>query len=167
MKNQEKEKIRCTIRVTGCAGGYDPETPGYWPIHNHKILIDILDQGSKKGNEKSVLEKLNQGEFTIELDEEQDGIETLKKLFNKENVIKAVTGSSDLAPGILLSRFLDNLQHAVHMECFEIYVEEYGRVIDEDDDDEYQEYPNNINEDAFDEIISGGGKDIVFEKLEN
>jgi len=160
MKNQEKEKIRCTIRVTGCAGGYDPETPGYWTIHNHRILIDMLDQGSKEGNEKLVLEKLNKGEFTIELDEEQEGIETLEKLFNKENVIEAVTGSSDLAPGILLSTLLDNLQHAVHMQCFEIYVEWYG-------DEECQEYPNNINEEAFDEIISRGGKDIVFEKLEN
>jgi hypothetical protein len=158
MKSQNQEKIRCTIRVTGCAGGHDPETPGYWSTHNHKILIDILDQGSKKKNEKSVLKNLNEGEFTIKLDEKQEGIETLKRLLNKENVIEAVKGTSDL------STLLEDVQHAVHTTCFNIYVNEYG---EESDEDEYQEYPNNINEEAFDEILSRGGNDIVFEKLKS
>jgi phosphopantothenoylcysteine synthetase/decarboxylase len=135
------------------------------------ILIDILDQGSKKKNEKSVLKKLNKGEFTIELDEEQDGIETLKKLFNKKSVIKYFEDAltSDLAPGIILSKFLNDLQNSVRDCCFNIYVEEWGRVNDDDDDDD-SEYPNNINEDAFDETIrghSGGYKTIVFEKLKS
>ncbi len=163
MKNQGEEKIRCTIRVTGCAGGHDPETPGYWSVHDHKILIDILDQGSKKKNEKAVLEKLTKGKFTIELDEEQEGIKILKRLLNKKNVIEAVDGSLalDLSPKILLSSFLDNLQDSVEECCFlYIYVSEYGRADNVD-----QEYPNNINGQAFADIIRRGGKDIVFERL--
>ena len=171
MKKENQEKIRCTIRVTGCTGGHDPESP-QWPTHEHMILIDILDQGSEEGNEKSVLENLNKGEFTIELDEEQDGIEKLKKLFNKKSVIKYFEDAltSDLAPGIILSKFLNDLQDSVRNRCFNIYVMEWGNGNDDDDGDDDSEYPNNINEDAFDETIrghSGGYKTIVFEKLEN
>ncbi len=163
-KREGQEKIRCTIRVTGCTGGHDPESP-QWPTHDHKILIDILDQGSKKKNEKLLLEKLTKGKFTIELDEEQDGIETLKELFNKENVIEAVEELSalKLAPGIILSKFLNNLQNSVRACCLEIYVMEWGILSDDEDEDEEEEYPNNINEDALYEIIRSGGKDIVFD----
>ena len=156
----KKENLRCTIRVSACTGGNDPETPGYWDTHDHKISIDILDQGSKEENEKSVLEKLYEGEFTIELDENQDDIESLKRLFNKNNVIKAVENEKDL------SNFLDNLQSSVYTKCWDIYVRTYG-VASDDDDDSYGDYPNNINEEAFDEIMNDLGSDIVFEVKES
>jgi hypothetical protein len=166
MENQEKN-IRCTISLTTCAGGYDPETPGYWDLNEHEILIDILDQGTKEENEKLVLEKLNEGEFTIELNEGQDGIEEIKKLFNKENVIEAMKGSltSELAPGIILSNFIDDLRSDLEDCCFDIYVMEYGR---EDEEDEENEYPHNINEEAFSDIWSGFCKyNINFEELKS
>ena len=167
MKNQNQEKIRCTISLEGCAGGHDPETPGYWDLHKYGIIIDILEQGSKEGNEKSVLENLSKGEFTTSLsgDFSQDGIKRLREVFNKENVIKAMEGTltSDLAPGILLSGFLNDLRDDIKDCSFDIYVEEGGN----DDGDDDSEYPNNINEDAFDDIWERLPNGIVFEKLEN
>ena len=163
----KKENLRCTIRVSACTGGGDPDTPGYWDTHDHTILIDILDQGSKEENEKSVLKKLYEGEFTIELDEEQIGISGLKKIFNKKSIIKEVEDASDIHyfDKTKLETILDSLQSSVYSLCWDIYVTTYGEK-DEDEDD-YSEYPNNINEEAFDEIMNDLGSDIVFEVKES
>ena len=162
MKKVNKENIRCTIRVTGCAGGHDPETPGYWDTHNHEILIDILDQGSKEENEKSVLKKLYEGEFTIELDEDQLGIEDLEKIFNKKSVIKEVKDVSEIHyfDKTVLETVLDSLQSSVYDLCWDIYVKTYSK--EDDEDGNHWDYPNNINEEAFYDVMEGLGSDIVF-----
>jgi hypothetical protein len=174
----KKENLRCTIRVSACTGGGDPDTPGYWDTHDHTILIDILDQGSKEENEKSVLKKLYEGEFTIELDEEQIGISGLKKIFNKKSIIKEVEDASDIHyfDKTKLETILDSLQSSVYSLCWDIYVTTYGTKKLEDDADinldeikrrVFSEYPNNINEEAFDEIMDDLGSDIVFEVKES
>ena len=165
----KKENLRCTIRVSACTGGGDPDTPGYWDTHDHTILIDILDQGSKEENEKSVLKKLYEGEFTIELDEEQIGISGLKKIFNKKSIIKEVEDASDIHyfDKTKLETILDSLQSSVYSLCWDIYVTTYGAKDEDEDEDDYSEYPNNINEEAFDEIMSDLGSDIVFEVKES
>ena len=165
----KKENLRCTIRVSACTGGGDPDTPGYWDTHDHTILIDILDQGSKEENEKSVLKKLYEGEFTIELDEEQIGISGLKKIFNKKSIIKEVEDASDIHyfDKTKLETILDSLQSSVYSLCWDIYVTTYGEKDEDEDEDDYSEYPNNINEEAFDEIMSDLGSDIVFEVKES
>ena len=165
----KKENLRCTIRVSACTGGGDPDTPGYWDTHDHTILIDILDQGSKEENEKSVLKKLYEGEFTIELDEEQIGISGLKKIFNKKSIIKEVEDASDIHyfDKTKLETILDSLQSSVYSLCWDIYVTTYGAKDEDEDEDDYSEYPNNINEEAFDEIMNDLGSDIVFEVKES
>ena len=165
----KKENLRCTIRVSACTGGGDPDTPGYWDTHDHTILIDILDQGSKEENEKSVLKKLYEGEFTIELDEEQIGISGLKKIFNKKSIIKEVEDASDINyfDKTKLETILDSLQSSVYSLCWDIYVTTYGEKDEDEDEDDYSEYPNNINEEAFDEIMNDLGSDIVFEVKES
>ena len=165
----KKENLRCTIRVSACTGGGDPDTPGYWDTHDHTILIDILDQGSKEENEKSVLKKLYEGEFTIELDEEQIGISGLKKIFNKKSIIKEVEDASDIHyfDKTKLETILDSLQSSVYSLCWDIYVTTYGERDEDEDEDDYSEYPNNINEEAFDEIMNDLGSDIVFEVKES
>ena len=165
----KKENLRCTIRVSACTGGGDPDTPGYWDTHDHTILIDILDQGSKEENEKSVLKKLYEGEFTIELDEEQIGISGLKKIFNKKSIIKEVEDASDINyfDKTKLETILDSLQSSVYSLCWDIYVTTYGAKDEDEDEDDYSEYPNNINEEAFDEIMNDLGSDIVFEVKES
>ena len=169
--SDKKENLRCTIRVSACTGGGDPETPGYWDTHNHEILIDILDQGSKEENEKSVLKKLYEGEFTIELDEEQLGIEDLEKIFNKKSVIKAVEDASEIRyfDKTVLTTVLDSLQSSVYDLCWDIYVTTYSESSDDDEDveDLYCEYPNNINEEAFYDVMNELGSDIVFEVKES
>jgi hypothetical protein len=170
--SDKKENLRCTIRVSACTGGGDPETPGYWDTHNHEILIDILDQGSKEENEKSVLKKLYEGEFTIELDEEQLGIEDLEKIFNKKSVIKAVEDASEIRyfDKTVLTTVLDSLQSSVYDLCWDIYVTTYSESSDDDEDDgddDYSEYPNNINEEAFYDVMNELGSDIVFEVEES
>ena len=166
--SDKKENLRCTIRVSACTGGGDPETPGYWDTHNHEILIDILDQGSKEENEKSVLKKLYEGEFTIELDEEQLGIEDLEKIFNKKSVIKAVEDASEIRyfDKTVLTTVLDSLQSSVYDLCWDIYVTTYSESSDDEDDD-YSGYPKNINEEAFDDVMNKLGSDIVFEVEES
>ena len=165
----KKENLRCTIRVSACTGGGDPDTPGYWDTHDHTILIDILDQGSKEENEKYVLKKLYEGEFTIELDEEQIGISGLKKIFNKKSIIKEVEDASDINyfDKTKLETILDSLQSSVYSLCWDIYVTTYGAKDEDEDEDDYSEYPNNINEEAFDEIMNDLGSDIVFEVKES
>ena len=165
----KKENLKCTIRVSACTGGGDPDTPGYWDTHDHTILIDILDQGSKEENEKSVLKKLYEGEFTIELDEEQIGISGLKKIFNKKSIIKEVEDASDIHyfDKTKLETILDSLQSSVYSLCWDIYVTTYGEKDEDEDEDDYSEYPNNINEEAFDEIMNDLGSDIVFEVKES
>ena len=165
----KKENLRCTIRVSACTGGGDPDTPGYWDTHDHTILIDILDQGSKEENEKSVLKKLYEGEFTIELDEEQIGISGLKKIFNKKSIIKEVEDASDIHyfDKTKLETILDSLQSSVYSLCWDIYVTTYGEKDEDEDEDDYSEDPNNINEEAFDEIMNDLGSDIVFEVKES
>ena len=163
--SDKKENLRCTIRVSACTGGNDPETPGYWDTHNHEILIDILDQGSKEENEKSVLKKLYEGEFTIELDEDQLGIEDLQKIFNKKSVIKEVKDVSEIHyfDKTVLQTVLDSLQSSVYDLCWDIYVTTYSKEDDEDDEDgNHWDYPNNINEEAFYDVMNGLGSDIVF-----
>ena len=165
--SDKKENLRCTIRVSACTGGGDPENPGYWDTHNHEILIDILDQGSIEENEKSVLKKLYEGEFTIELDEEQIGIRGLKMIFNKKSVIKEVEDASEIRyfDKTVLKTVLDSLQSSVYDHCWDIYVTTYG--LDEDDDYNSGEYPNNINEEAFYDVMNELGSDIVFEVKES
>ena len=165
--SDKKENLRCTIRVSACTGGGDPETPGYWDTHNHEILIDILDQGSKEENEKSVLKKLYEGEFTIELDEEQLGIEDLEMIFNKKSVIKAVEDVKLFSFRTKLESVVDSLQSSVYDLCWDIYVTTYSESSDDEDDDNYSEYPNNINEEAFYDVMKGLGSDIVFEVEES
>jgi len=162
--SDKKENLRCTIRVSACTGGGDPETPGYWDTHNHEILIDILDQGSKEENEKSVLKKLYEGEFTIELDEEQLGIEDLEMIFNKKSVIKAVEDVGLSSFRTKLESVVDSLQSSVYDLCWDIYVTTYSK---EDDEDDYSEYPNNINEEAFYDVMKELGSNIVFEVEES
>jgi len=162
--SDKKENLRCTIRVSACTGGGDPETPGYWDTHNHEILIDILDQGSKEENEKSVLKKLYEGEFTIELDEEQLGIEDLEMIFNKKSVIKAVEDVKLFSFRTKLESVVDSLQSSVYDLCWDIYVTTYSK---EDDEDDYSEYPNNINEEAFYDVMKELGSNIVFEVEES
>ena len=160
--SDKKENLRCTIRVSACTGGCDPETPGHWDTHNHEILIDILDQGSKEENEKSVLKKLYEGEFTIELDEEQLGIEDLEKIFNKKSVIKEVKDVSGIHyfDKTVLETVLDSLQSSVYDLCWDIYVTTYSK--EDDEDGNHWDYPNNINEEAFYDVMEGLGSDIVF-----
>jgi len=160
--SDKKENLRCTIRVSACTGGGDPETPGYWDTHNHEILIDILDQGSKEENEKSVLKKLYEGEFTIELDEDQLGIEDLEKIFNKKSVIKEVKDVSEIHyfDKTVLETVLDSLQSSVYDLCWDIYVTTYSK--EDDEDGNHWDYPNNINEEAFYDVMEGLGSDIVF-----
>ena len=174
--SDKKENLRCTIRVSACTGGGDPETPGYWDTNNHEILIDILDQGSKEENEKSVLKKLYEGEFTIELDEEQLGIEDLEKIFNKKSVIKAVEDASEIRyfDKTVLTTVLDSLQSSVYDLCWDIYVTTHSvrdmKSLNDDEDDEdgnHWDYPNNINEEAFYDVMKGLGSDIVFEVEES
>jgi len=169
--SDKKENLRCTIRVSACTGGGDPETPGYWDTHNHEILIDILDQGSKEENEKSVLKKLYEGEFTIELDEEQLGIEDLEMIFNKKSVIKAVEDVGLSSFRTKLESVVDSLQSSVYDLCWDIYVTTYSESSDDDDydvmSDDYSEYPNNINEEAFYDVMKELGSDIVFEVEES
>jgi hypothetical protein len=167
--SDKKENLRCTIRVSACTGGGDPESPGYWDTHNHEILIDILDQGSKEENEKSVLKKLYEGEFTIELDEEQIGIRGLKMIFNKKSVIKAVEDVKLFSFRTKLESVVDSLQSSVYDLCWDIYVTTYSESSDDEDDedDNYSEYPNNINEEAFYDVMKGLGSDIVFEVEES
>jgi len=168
--SDKKENLRCTIRVSACTGGGDPETPGYWDTHNHEILIDILDQGSKEENEKSVLKKLYEGEFTIELDEDQLGIEDLEKIFNKKSVIKEVKDVSEIHyfDKTVLETVLDSLQSSVYDLCWDIYVTTYSKEDDEDDEDgNHWDYPNNINEEAFYDVMNELGSDIVFEVEES
>ena len=162
--SDKKENLRCTIRVSACTGGGDPENPGYWDTHNHEILIDILDQGSKEENEKSVLKKLYEGEFTIELDEEQLGIEDLEKIFNKKSVIKEVKDVSEIHyfDKTVLETVLDSLQSSVYDLCWDIYVTTYSKEDDEDEDGNHWDYPNNINEEAFYDVMEGLGSNIVF-----
>lgn len=172
--SDKKENLRCTIRVSACTGGCDPETPGHWDTHNHEILIDILDQGSKEENEKSVLKKLYEGEFTIELDEDQLGIEDLEKIFNKKTVIKAVEHSLLMYTKCLipagprstkLLTVLDSLQSSVYDLCWDIYVKTYSK--EDDEDGNHWDYPNNINEEAFYDVMNELGSDIVFEVEES
>jgi len=160
--SDKKENLRCTIRVSACTGGCDPETPGHWDTHNHEILIDILDQGSKEENEKSVLKKLYEGEFTIELDEDQLGIEDLEKIFNKKSVIKEVKDVSGIHyfDKTVLETVLDSLQSSVYDLCWDIYVTTYSK--EDDEDGNHWDYPNNINEEAFYDVMEGLGSDIVF-----
>jgi len=160
--SDKKENLRCTIRVSACTGGGDPETPGYWDTHNHEILIDILDQGSKEENEKSVLKKLYEGEFTIELDEDQLGIEDLEKIFNKKSVIKEVKDVSEIHyfDKTVLETVLDSLQSSVYDLCWDIYVNTYSK--EDDEDGNHWDYPNNINEEAFYDVMEGLGSNIVF-----
>jgi len=165
--SDKKENLRCTIRVSACTGGCDPETPGHWDTHNHEILIDILDQGSKEENEKSVLKKLYEGEFTIELDEDQLGIEDLEKIFNKKSVIKEVKDVSGIHyfDKTVLETVLDSLQSSVYDLCWDIYVTTYSK--EDDEDGNHWDYPNNINEEAFYDVMEGLGSDIVFEVEES
>ena len=165
--SDKKENLRCTIRVSACTGGGDPETPGYWDTHNHEILIDILDQGSKEENEKSVLKKLYEGEFTIELDEDQLGIEDLEKIFNKKSVIKEVKDVSEIHyfDKTVLETVLDSLQSSVYDLCWDIYVTTYSK--EDDEDGNHWDYPNNINEEAFYDVMNELGSDIVFEVEES
>jgi len=165
--SDKKENLRCTIRVSACTGGCDPETPGHWDTHNHEILIDILDQGSKEENEKSVLKKLYEGEFTIELDEDQLGIEDLEKIFNKKSVIKEVKDVSGIHyfDKTVLETVLDSLQSSVYDLCWDIYVTTYSK--EDDEDGNHWDYPNNINEEAFYDVMEGLGSNIVFEVEES
>ena len=66
-----------------------------------------------------------------------------------------------------LETILDSLQSSVYSLCWDIYVTTYGEKDEDEDEDDYSEYPNNINEEAFDEIMNDLGSDIVFEVKES
>ena len=72
----------------------DTETPGHWPIYTHSIIQIECSNGT---NDEKILEEIRNGIFKHEMDKNAfDEIPGLKKILNKNNIIKIAKESEDL-----------------------------------------------------------------------
>jgi hypothetical protein len=147
MKTIEK----ATINFTGVLPNEDDFT-GHWVLTTRSIVIPFSEKVSdSEDKETKVLQALREGTFEVEIfDEDNDAY--IGDVLEKDQIVSTAKKAASY------QEFYDVIADSLHEVGYDAYVEEYGREIDyenEDDDNEFLD-ENGVNGDAFEELMYEG-----------
>ena len=148
MKTIEK----ATINFTGVLPNEDDFT-GHWVLTTRSIVIPFSEKVSdSEDKETKVLQALREGTFEVQISEEDNG-SYIGDVLEKDQIISAAKKASTY------QEFYDDINDRLHEVGYDAYVEEYGREMDYDDEDEDDNEfldENGVNGEAFEELMYEG-----------
>lgn len=147
MKTAEK----ATINFTGVLPNED-DFSGYWGLTTRSIVIPFSEKVSNsEDKETKVLQALREGTFEVQISDEDNGA-YIGDVLEKDQIISAAKKAASY------QEFYDDITDSLHEVGYDAYVEEYGREMDYEDEDEDNEFldENGVNGDAFEELMYEG-----------
>lgn len=148
MKTAEK----ATINFTGVLPNEDDFT-GHWVLTTRSIVIPFSEKVSdSEDKETKVLQALREGTFEVEIFDEDKGA-YIGDVLEKDQIVSAAKKAATY------QEFYDDINDRLHEVGYDAYVEEYGREMDYDDEDEDDNEfldENGVNGEAFEELMYEG-----------
>lgn len=143
---------KATINFTGVLPNEDDFT-GHWVLTTRSIVIPFSEKVSdSEDKETKVLQSLREGTFEVEIFDEDNGA-YIGDVLEKDQIISAAKKAATY------QEFYDVIADSLHEVGYDAYVEEYGREMDyEDDEDDDNEFldENGVNGEAFEELMYDG-----------
>ena len=147
MKTIEK----ATINFTGVLPNED-DYSGYWGLTTRSIVIPFSEKVSdSEGRETKVLQALREGTFEVQISDEDNG-SYIGDVLDKDQIVSAAKKATSY------QGFYDAITDRLHAVGYDAYIEEYGREMDYEDEDDGNEFldENGVNGDAFVELMYEG-----------
>ena len=146
MKTAEK----ATINFIGVLPNED-DFSGYWGLTTRSIVIPFSEKVSEAEDKESrVLQALREGTFEVQISEEDNG-SYIGDVLEKDQIVSAAKKATSY------QGFYDDITDSLHEVGYDAYVEEYGREIDYDDEDDNEFLDENgVNGEAFEELMYEG-----------
>ena len=142
---------KATINFTGVLPNED-DYSGYWGLTTRSIVIPFSEGVSDSEDmETKVLQAIREGTFEVQISDEDNG-SYIGDVLDKDQIV-SVAKSSDSYQG-----FYDAITDRLHAVGYDAYIEEYGREMDYEDEDDGNEFldENGVNGDAFAELMYEG-----------
>lgn len=155
MKTIEK----ATINFTGVLPNED-DFSGHWVLTTRSIVIPFSEGVSNSEDEETkVLQALREGTFEVQISDEDNG-SYIGNVLDKDQIVSSAKASDSY------QEFYDAISDRLHEVGYDAYIEEYGREMDYEDEDEGNEFldENGVNGDAFAELTYDGDSTIYFEE---
>ena len=142
---------KATINFIGVLPNED-DYSGYWGLTTRSIVIPFSEKVSdSEGRETKVLQALREGTFEVQISDEDNG-SYIGDVLDKDQIVSAAKKATSY------QGFYDAITDRLHAVGYDAYIEEYGREMDYEDEDEGNEYldENGVNGDAFAELMYDG-----------
>ena len=140
-----------TINFIGVLPNED-DYSGYWGLTTRSIVIPFSEKVSdSEDRETKVLQVLREGTFEVQISDEDNG-SYIGNVLDKDQIV-SVAKSSDS-----YQEFYDAITDRLYAVGYDAYIEEYGREMDYEDEDDGNEFldENGVNGDAFAELMYEG-----------
>jgi hypothetical protein len=140
-----------TINFIGVLPNED-DYSGYWGLTTRSIVIPFSEKVSdSEGRETKVLQALREGTFEVQISDEDNG-SYIGDVLDKDQIVSAAKKATSY------QGFYDAITDRLHAVGYDAYIEEYGREMDYEDDDDGNEFldENGVNGDAFVELMYEG-----------
>jgi hypothetical protein len=147
MKTIEK----ATINFIGVLPNED-DYSGYWGLTTRSIVIPFSEKVSdSEDRETKVLQALREGTFEVQISDEDNG-SYIGDVLDKDQIVSAAKKAASY------QGFYDAITDRLHAVGYDAYIEEYGREMDYEDEDDGNEFldENGVNGDAFAELMYEG-----------
>lgn len=140
-----------TINFIGVLPNED-DYSGYWGLTTRSIVIPFSEKVSdSEGRETKVLQALREGTFEVQISDEDNGA-YIGNVLDKDQIVSAAKKATSY------QGFYDAITDRLHAVGYDAYIEEYGREMDYEDEDDGNEFldENGVNGDAFVELMYEG-----------
>jgi hypothetical protein len=140
-----------TINFIGVLPNED-DYSGYWGLTTRSIVIPFSEKVSdSEGRETKVLQALREGTFEVQISDEDNG-SYIGDVLDKDQIVSAAKKATSY------QGFYDAITDRLHAVGYDAYIEEYGREMDYEDEDDGNEFldENGVNGDAFVELMYEG-----------
>ena len=140
-----------TINFIGVLPNED-DYSGYWGLTTRSIVIPFSEKVSdSEGRETKVLQALREGTFEVQISDEDNG-SYIGDVLDKDQIVSAAKKATSY------QGFYDAITDRLHAVGYDAYIEEYGRELDYEDEDDGNEFldENGVNGDAFVELMYEG-----------
>ena len=142
---------KATINFIGVLPNED-DYSGYWGLTTRSIVIPFSEKVSdSEDRETKVLQALREGTFEVQISDEDNG-SYIGDVLDKDQIVSAAKASTSY------QGFYDAITDRLHAVGYDAYIEEYGREMDYEDEDDGNEFldENGVNGDAFAELMYEG-----------
>ena len=140
-----------TINFIGVLPNED-DYSGYWGLTTRSIVIPFSEKVSdSEDRETKILQALREGTFEVQISDEDNG-SYIGDVLDKDQIVSAAKKATSY------QGFYDAITDRLHAVGYDAYIEEYGRELDYEDEDDGNEFldENGVNGDAFVELMYEG-----------